>query len=133
MGYRALDFSANVIEHAFREQEEAEKAKADGDPGSPADDEEADPAPSAPEPEPAGHRKPPPERAIGRWAMGGVFVASMALAMLLFVALPNAATHGLGRLAALSADAADTANSERLDHPPWITAASWKSPQKKSR
>jgi uncharacterized protein YqhQ len=69
LGYRALDYSANVAEQSAREMENSD-----------AKDEN-------------------PERAISHWTMAGVFVLSMGLAMLLFVALPNIATHFLGKIA----------------------------------
>jgi len=71
LGYRALDYSANVAEKGARDQKTAEEEGA------------------APTTESA-------ERAMGHWTMAGVFVLSMVLAMFLFVALPNVATHLLG-------------------------------------
>lgn len=98
LGYRALDYSANVAEQAAQDLEAAEKAEE-----------------KAPE-------KSNPERAISRLTMTGVFVFSMALAMLLFVALPNVATHLIGIVlfqgpetsVAIAADVPSTAADQKL-------------------
>jgi uncharacterized protein YqhQ len=148
LGYRALDYSANVAEQGHREQEEAEKAAKEGTKQTEESDagehegavsrsdaaaslEGAGPdahedastdgenareraaagsgqaAPTAADVE--GDRAPAStsstrrassstDRSLGPWTMLGVFLLSMALAMFLFVALPNVATHGLGKL-----------------------------------
>ena len=109
LGYKSLDYSANVAGQAAKEIEEAQKAaqaakemeearKAGRDAPAVPDSIPAEKNP--PSPEPAASAQPPAsaERPIGPWAMAGVFAISMGLAMLLFVALPNAATHLLGLL-----------------------------------
>ena len=109
LGYKSLDYSANVAGQAAKEIEEAQKAaqaakemeearKAAQDTPAVPDSIPAEKNPASPEP--AASAQPPAsaERPIGPWAMAGVFAISMGLAMLLFVALPNAATHLLGLL-----------------------------------
>ena len=115
LGYKSLDYSANVAGQAAKEIEEAQKAaqaakemeearKAGRDAPAVPDSIPAEKNPASPEPaasaQPPASPQPPAsaERPIGPWAMAGVFAISMGLAMLLFVALPNAATHLLGLL-----------------------------------
>lgn len=109
LGYKSLDYSANVAGQAAKEIEEAQKTgqaakemeearKAAQDTPAEPDSIQAEKNPASPEP--AAFPQPPTsaERPIGPWSMAGVFAISMGLAMLLFVALPNAATHLLGLL-----------------------------------
>lgn len=89
LGYRALDYSANVYDQGLQEMEEKEKAEK----GETAEPEKKKKPTKVQEEE-----EPSLNRSISRWTMLGMFVLSMGLGMLLFVALPNAATHLLGML-----------------------------------
>ena len=80
LGYKSLEYSANVAEQGHTELEKEREAAENG---------EAAPEGEAKDAEPT----------LSGWAMVGIFLVSMAFAMLLFVALPNVVTHGLGLLA----------------------------------
>jgi uncharacterized protein YqhQ len=116
LGFRALDYSVNVAEQGLREQE-AEKKKTAGEAAT-----EPDTAPpkaealkplavatatmSEPSASAVSADKSEPERAIGPWAMAATFALSMVLAVGLFIALPNVATHLLGMLPVFSSASA---------------------------
>ncbi|MFP4381374.1 MAG: DUF1385 domain-containing protein [Candidatus Sumerlaeia bacterium] len=121
LGYKSLDYSANVADQAMKEMEDSdeseeagkndgEKKKVKSGPSHVQLEEDefvaetvvpvmADPTSDEPyssmEASEAGDED---SRSISRWAMAGMFVFSMGLGMLLFVALPNAATHFLPQL-----------------------------------
>jgi len=82
LGYRSLEYSANVVEMGHRELDEAKAAETEGGDGKKS---AAKSGKKADEP-------------LSGWGMAGIFALSMGFAMLLFVALPNLITHGLGWL-----------------------------------
>jgi uncharacterized protein YqhQ len=105
LGYKSLDYSANVADQAGREMEAEEQARASASAvaASAQTETETDEARTPEHETPRVEAVPSPaprveERSISRWTMAGMFVLSMGLAMLLFVALPNVATHLLPQL-----------------------------------
>ncbi|NQU41703.1 DUF1385 domain-containing protein [bacterium] len=92
LGYKSLDYSANVVDQATKEMAEAE--------GKTAEEPEILSVPENPLLAQVSRidGDSAPQRSISRWAMVYMFTISMALAMLLFVALPNVSTHVLGSL-----------------------------------
>jgi uncharacterized protein YqhQ len=96
VGYRALDFSANVVEQSAKEKEEREKSNAGAEASAPASKY---------------------ERSISHMTMIGVFAFSMVLAMGLFVALPNLTTAAVLRAFEQVAPEATTVSAEESVSP----------------
>jgi uncharacterized protein YqhQ len=95
LGYRALDFSARVVEEGQREMDEQENKAAEAVAAE--QTAQADQSDTADRSEGVASSPDSPDQCISGWAMAGIFAVSMVLAMGLFVVLPNLTAELIGK------------------------------------